>query len=91
MNDFIKNPDFKEWTDADPDGWNIYNKNDYKLIEIDKVLLRRVYNFNILGIKFKIRGRNLIKPKFAKVPKFVGMKKCKDYEWSCRLKNKKHG
>jgi hypothetical protein len=87
VSELIKNPDFEEWTDTIPDGWNIYNKDDCKLIEIDKVVLRRIYHFNILGIRFTIKGRNLIKSKFAKVPKSVKMKKEKKYiaEWTSEL------
>lgn len=83
----IKNPDFEEWTDTIPDNWKIYNKNEGKMVNINNVILRRVYHFNILGIKFVIKGRNLIKPQFKKVPKCVRMKRDKKYmaEWNCIL------
>lgn len=63
---FINNPDFKDWSNDIPDDWYIHNKNQKEIINIDNVIVRRVYHFNILGVRFTIKGRNLIKVKKGK-------------------------
>lgn len=55
----IENPDFEEWADDIPDGWYRLKEDDKYKIEC--VILKRIYYFNILGIRFIIKGRNLLK------------------------------
>lgn len=68
----IKNPDFTDWTNNSPDGWDKGNINPENSKNFYNVSIRRVWYFKIFGIRFNIKGRkNLMKPKFSKPPKSV--------------------
>lgn len=66
MNDKKGNPDFEDWSNEIPDGWYMLNTKDKLYNIIDNLVIRRIYQFNILGIRFTMRGRNLLKIKYGK-------------------------
>ena len=60
MEGFIKNKDFIDWTDNPPDDWSKGDINPENSKNFYNVSFRRIYEFKILGIRFSIKGKELI-------------------------------